>query len=187
MNARFVVTAVSSMLLLACSGPPPAPVEVGDSTIFTFAPVGPQAFLAEPDAGALDRALRDMLETAGTDGATRALANRWVQPPGWAATVEAFGEPTDGDLYASRGYPYRTNLVDAASGVVVLAYTKERPAADVWKPNSNVHVSGRLEGYARQAPGIVILLDASLQEASAAEGTAGAAGAVGEPGTPGPR
>ncbi len=163
MKAPFAVAAISSLLLLACSGPSPAPVPLDDGTIFTFAPVGPQTFLNEPNPGALDKSLRGLLAGGGPDEATRAYSNRWVQPPGWLATVDAFGEPTAGDLYASTGYPYRTNLVDPVSGVVVLAYTKEQPADDLWKAQQAVQVSGRLEGYARQASGIVILLDAKLE------------------------
>ncbi|MDG2307548.1 MAG: hypothetical protein P8R42_23420 [Candidatus Binatia bacterium] len=162
MNGRMSLAAALSLLLLGCSGygPPPAPIDEG--AIFTFAPVGPQTFLVETDPAELDRRLRGLIENGGPDDATRAYANRWVQPPGWKATVEAFGEPTEGDLYGPRGYRYRTNLVHPASGVIVLAYTKQQPDEAVWKQNESVQVSGRLEGYVRQAPGIVILLDAKL-------------------------
>lgn len=163
MKLRALV-AVLPMIALACSDPRPSAQPVDDGTIFSFAPVGPRAFLTEPTAGAFDGNIRGLLESGGADAATRAYANRWVQPPGWTATVEAFGEPLETDLYAKRGYPYRTNLVEPRSGVVVLAYTKERPAAELWAAQRDVRVSGRLEGYALRPPGVVILLDAHLGE-----------------------
>ncbi len=161
MKLRALAAALP-MIALACSDPRPSAQPVDDGTIFSFAPVGPRAFLTEPTAGAFDGNIRGLLEAGGADAATKAYANRWVQPPGWEATVEAFGEPLEGDLYAKRGYPYRTNLIDPRSGVVVLAYTKERPAGELWATQRDVRVSGRLEGYALRPPGVVILLDAHM-------------------------
>lgn len=167
MKVRIAIVGGLSTMILACSGPAPepAPATMDDETIVTFAPVGDRAFLVEEDPGALHQRLRTMLENGQPDRATRAYANRWVQPPGWSATIEAFGEPADGDLFSDMGYPYRTNLVAPGSGVVVLAYTKEAPPAELWKAEMNVQVNGRLEGYARRPPGVVILLDAELQPA----------------------
>lgn len=164
MTARFGMTAALALLLIACSGPGPAPEPkaLDDGTIVTFAPVGPKAFLADGEPGPLHERLRVMLESGEPDRATKTYANHWVQPPGWRAKVEAFGEPMEGDLYSDRGYPYRTNLVAPDSGVVVLAYTKEPPSPDVWEAQKEVQVRGRLEGYARRAPGVVILLDAEI-------------------------
>ena len=166
---RPSIAVLALLALAACADPATRAAGFDEGTIFTFAPVGPRAFLTEADPTALADALRRRIEGAGPTDATRRYANRWIQPPGWSATVQAFGEPRDGDLYASRGYPYRTNLVDSRSGVIVLAYTREPPPIDVWKANQSVRVSGRLEGYARQARGIVILLDARLERATSRE------------------
>lgn len=162
MPIRSACAALAVLLLMtACrSETPPAPSD--DGRIFGFAPVGPETFLTEPDPASLHGNLQELLDDGGPRALTQAYPNRWVQPPGWTATVEGFGEPTSGDLYAKRGYPYRTNLVDPGSGVVLLAYTKERPAQSVWAPQRTVRVSGRLEGYARKAPGVLILLDAAF-------------------------
>lgn len=174
MTNRLLVIALS-LVTFACSGPAPEPAPIDDGTIFTFAPVGPRAFLTEPDAGTLDRGLRGLLDGAGPEEATRAYANRWVQPPGWVAMVAEFGEPTEDDLYVKRGYPFRTNLVDPETGTLVLAYTKEAPPAGVWQARRNVHVSGRLEGYASRAQGVVILLDAGFASAERNEPAAASA------------
>ena len=156
------IAAVFLLAVTSCqTGPEPAS-PTDDGTIFTFAPVGPQTFLTEGTPASLHQNLGRLLDDGGPAGATRAYPNRWVQPPGWTARVVAFGEPADGDLYSRQGYPYRTNLVDPDSGVVVLAYTKDRPAETVWEPERTVQVAGRLEGYARSGPGVVILLDAEL-------------------------
>lgn len=167
MTARLGITASFTLLLIACSGPGPAPEPeaLDDGTIVTFAPVGPKAFLAEDEPGPLHERLRVMLENRQPDLATKTYANHWVQPPGWRAKVEAFGQPMEGDLYSDRGYPYRTNLVAPDSGVIVLAYTKEPPSPEVWQAQKDVQVRGRLEGYAARAPGVVILLDAELEPA----------------------
>lgn len=167
MKVRVAVLGLSA-LLVACTGPAPStpPEPPDDGTIVTFAPVGAKSFLVEGDPGSLHERLRVMLENGHPDRATKAYANRWVQPPGWRATVEAFGEPAEGDLFAEMGFPYRTNLVAPGSGVIVLAYTKEPPPADVWLAQADVQVSGRLEGYARRPPGVVILLDAQLEVAA---------------------
>ena len=45
----------------------------------------------------------------------------------------------------------------------------EPPAAEVWQQQADVRVSGRLEGYARRPPGVVILLDAKLDAAPAGD------------------
>ncbi len=164
------IAAILSLVALACSDPRPSAQPIGESTIFSFAPVGPRAFLTEETAGDFDDRIRALLEDGGTDAATKAYANRWVQPPGWNATVDAFGEPTDDDLYAKQGYPFRTNLTEPQSGVVVLAYTKERPDPKFWTTRRNLHVSGRLEGYALQPPGLVILLDAEFRESEHGSG-----------------
>ena len=157
------IGAVLSVVALACSDPRPSAQPIGENTIFSFAPVGPRTFLTEETAGDFDDRVRALLADEGVDAATKAYANRWVQPPGWETTVDAYGQPIDGDLYAKQGYPFRTNLVDPRSGVVVLAYTKEQPDPAVWMAQRNVRVSGRLEGYALQTPGLVILLDAEFR------------------------
>lgn len=164
MKAPLALVGLS--VLLACSGPGTHPEPTDEGTIVTFAPVGDRAFLVEESPGALHERLRALLQTGPPDRATKVYANRWVQPPGWRARVEAFGEPKDGDLFARMGYPYRTNLVAPGTGVAVLAYSKRPPSTEVWQARADVRVSGRLEGYARRPPGVVILLDAEFTPAT---------------------
>ncbi|MBM4266797.1 MAG: hypothetical protein FJ144_09320 [Deltaproteobacteria bacterium] len=144
------------------SPPTDAPLPAGEDALLSFAPIGPGAFLVETNPAELEGRLRRLAVTAGPREISTAFSNQRVPPPGWRATVSAFGEVLPGDLFGDRGYAWRTNLVDPVSGVTVLAYTRTPPGEPV-APLRDVRVSGRLEGWSRQGAGVLILVDSTFE------------------------